>query len=769
MISKKLSVFSLFLSIIFSLNQECSSQKPYDYAYMPDQPFDYQHMDLTLTLEPEQHLARGVVTYQVSSKQDGITSLALDIEESAVDAVSVNGKTTDYEIREGKLVVQLPDTTQRGKPFDITVTWQSNSEFGLYKDSFGNFWSSKNPLAHRHWLPGFDHPRNELSFTASFIIPVETEVMFNGDLEGSVPQSETTKKVTFSSETEVPFTGLGFAFGDFEITEVTSGFTKVRLFSTEDFLSDEASSTLVKQASEIKKSVEEKLSREYPWESLNIVMLPDNFWEERTNGTGIIYLYENLGDFSPQLKRGIYSQWFGEFHRVEQFVDLSGYMDFAQTALHFELEEAPIIIENPDSMFLIDQWNAWQQAYPGENELVQQTVSSSLPILIREDQGVNQVYNYIEYWYQETGIPFNSLDVPSIKEEGSKERRDYPVYHLDTYYDEANSEIEMVFTLVEGDGSELYEATLNVFTFDKSASHKLLFTGESDTLRKKISPTTEFVNIQTVTLPAENVEFGDFPLYFILNELRNEDPENRKQAAILLQKNADNPDLQLALNDVLANEEVPEVKAELLLALAQITNGAIGTEELFINELSNSSEDIEVAALTALRKFPENEWVSSSVRSKILNTESELVFKTALSTYKELADTEALTSLVDRIRRNDTTGIKTLGILSEVITPENSEEFIPIGEAYLDYDFPHTTREEALTFLLKNDYSEERWKTRLNDLSEDNDPRIRFVSLNGATKLSKSAALLYLNTIIGNEFDIRIYSKAEELKELISE
>ena len=293
---------------------------PFDYPSHPYHPFDIIHADISLDLESKQHLVNGKVIYTIQSKVDKLSEIQMHANELSIYQVYANEREIDFRIDDDNFIIQLIDALEVGEVIELSISWQSASNFGLHKSSDGSFWSSLNPLSHRHWLPGFDHPREAFTFDAKMDIPNEMEVLFNGDLGETHLISKTKKRVYWSSKTEVPATGLGFAVGNFEISEMMAGLTKIRLFH--DPLDQQKAVELIVEAARLKKEVENVLSFEYPWDAINIVILPDNFWMERTHGSGTIYLFERLGNLEKQLIRGLYMQWFGEYQRAEQYLNL---------------------------------------------------------------------------------------------------------------------------------------------------------------------------------------------------------------------------------------------------------------------------------------------------------------------------------------------------------------------------------------------------------------------------------------------------------------
>ena len=755
-------------TFVIAFTQTCEDYAKFDYPSYPYQPFEFKHMNVSVTVEPELHLVRGVVTYSVYAKVDGIDEIAIQTSESAIDGVTINEKEVEFEIGDGKLNILLPDTTQEAEEMEVSITWQSNSAFGLYKDYEMNFWSSKNPLALQHWLPVFDYPGNELTFDARFIIPKNHELFFNGNLEGVEQIGENRKRVQWKSNKEVPVTGLGFALGNFLISEVTSGLTKIRLFSSETSLTEEERNELIRQASSLKKVIENTLSFEYPWEGLNIVVLPDNFWEEKTHGAGTIFLYRNLGPLSEQLQRGLYAQWFGEYQRTEQFLDFENpSIELLRTALHYSVSKEAAFIQNPDTLFKVDRWNTWQHSFLKEDPVFQQTARRSLSTIIQSMSGVIAFKEYADVWYEETGISWHFVSPEEIQ--STSENISPLIYLLDVQYDEMNSELTLIFNQTSGNGEEIHDLVMTEFGFSDSISHEVNFTSKTDTLQFSLAPDVEYLSFESGSFSIDQIEFGEFPLFLLLNQLRSKRSFNRVLAARLLQKKNGNPDLQLALNDVLVLETNFEVKAALLETMAVLTDGATGTEEQFLSGLQDQSEQIQVASLRALANYSENEGVKNAIRDKILLTENDQFFMQALKTYKLLANGEELINLTQQIQRRDTIGTKTLTAMNSTVEFDSNGTYVSLADDFLEKNHSYPVRKSALSFLLTYDNGTENWMKRMDALLEDKDPRIRFLALDAITLVDVSEAFRVLSSIKEEEYDIRVVFKAEELLETLSD
>lgn len=760
--------YSVLLPLLFSFFtyfQTCEEIQV-DYPSHPYHPFDIEHAEIILDIEIDQNLVTGTVDYTIRSKNNQLTELQFHASKLSIDDVKINDRDIDFEVNDNLLTVQLTDTLNENDEINLLIRWQSTSDFGLHKSYDGSLWSSLNPLAHRHWLPGFDHPRESFTFNAGIDIPNDMEVLFNGELGETSPVSQSKKRVRWSSEKEVPATGLGFVVGNFQISEMTAGFTKIRLFHHQkDQLK---AADLIVEAARLKRAVEDALSFEYPWESINIVLMQDNIWMERTHGTGTVYLFDRLGSLENQLARNVYSQWFGEYQRTEQYLNLEneGENGLLATALHYQFSDSSAFIENPDSLILIEDWNRWQVGYPLESNDYTSTIDKSLEGLMRSFKGIIDFDDYAEVWYQQTGIP-NFNPQPIILNNQQADSMVSPTYQVSLILDEISSELSLAFNLIDGAGEERQTLTLFEHQFDAVTSQEISFNEQTDTVTLAVPATTEYVILETGS--SGIVEIIESPLFYLLNQLRSENPANRVSAAKLLVQHSENPDLQLALTDILGFEENQEVMAAIYEALAFITNGAAGTEEQFINELNNSSEEIQRASIRALRNYPNNDYARSSLQSKLLRSEGE-IFETTLQVYNQIATQSEVESTLRGIVRRDTVGLRTMRLIEVLDSLHTSENALQVADEFTIKENPYEIRKRALELLNLYDIDSERWNTRLNELLSDPDPRIRFWAVEHIPRFNSVAeSIVLLNSAEVNEFDPRILLMIEGVKEELAQ
>ncbi len=187
-----------------------------------------------------------------------------------------------------------------------------------------------------------------------------------------------------------------------------------------------------------------------------------------------------------------------------------------------------------------------------------------------------------------------------------------------------------------------------------------------------------------------------------------------------------------------------------------IIKGAQGTEELFIEELYNSSESIQKAAIAGLQYYSDNDYVRSALQTKLLKSEGE-VFDVALRIYTGVALPSELVSTLTRVQNKDTVGFKLLTFIELSDSLHTSKLTVDIVDGFSSPNYKFDLRKHALELLLKIDDDTKRWNSRLNNLYSDRDPRIRLWAVEQILKYnSNEDAIAVLRAIATNEMDPRI-------------
>lgn len=757
MIIQKFLRLSFLLLFAVQTFQDCETG--FDYESKPEMPYKIENTEINATISSDDNRVKGVVNYTLRTTAPNQHAVQLNAAELAINSVTANDDDVDFAVNDEVLEIFLNDTLALGETTDISITWQAESNFGVHKNHLGTVWSSQNPKALRHWLPTFDHSRAESKITAQFNIPADKDIVFNGKLIADEIVSSNQKEVTWQSQTPMPLTGLGFVIGKFDKKDTFSGSKKIQVFAEKGTVDDEKLDELLNTASSTIRNVENKLSYQYPYEVLNIVVLNDSYWEEKQTGAGIAYIYTDLDNVQTQLKRNIYGQWFGEYQRLENFVENVSIVELLKVVLHLEIEDNPVVLNNEEDMVGIYAWNAYTENYTKSDGFFKGVIYASIGDLIKKHKGVISPDLYPDYWYNMTGLNFVEFDIWDENEEIIT-KDESPFYIVEADYDETNSMLTLNFEANSGDYSILSGLDMHIHTFSDEITKEISFTGKSDEVKMEIPVDTDYITFSSSVTDLEQVEFGKFPIVFLLNQLADDDKEARAMAAEQLSYHLEDSDLQLALTDALSFEKEPEVRAKLLYTYSLFTNGATGTDQTFIKEVNNENTEIQKSVLKALGNFPENEYVSSTLQTKMLDTNDEEIFEIALISYQNITDLETMISFAKSLSQKSDNSGKLLKTIQYILdsNPESVAELGSEMELLLEYNQPYTVRRKALDLWVNQSQKDATLNKIAQDRIEDRDPRIRhYIVKNVLDLLNEKTKQELVEQLKLKEYDPRVY------------
>lgn len=753
-----LTLIVLFFTSSWAFSQQNVAE--WQYVSYPELPFVLDHISLDLTLESSEPLIEGVGNYVISSRKPDLTEVVFNSADMDIQSVTFEGDETEYRISSDSLIIQLPDTLQRGNTVEMMITWKSSSPYGIIQDVYGNMWTSLNPKARYHWLPVPDHPEVSTTLEALINIPADREVVFNGILVSDELISTDEKVLEWSSEIPVSVTGLSLAMGDFVRTSARSGVKEVSFYSSENTLLPEVRDGLLSIAVSSMKEYERKLSFEFPYESLNIVVLPDNHWEEIQTGAGIIYLYQNLGSLATQLRRGIAEQWFGNFHRYLNAPDNKYEFLKVMLAGTSNIQQ----LKNPDELQSIFRWNLWEKGFDAlENDHLKNIIRESLPELVQQYEGVTDWNEYADFWYDKSGSFWEVL--PDFALPKSQKEEGY-VYGVEYIYDEMTSALTLVFEAKGEPIGSLVTVDVTEFGFTDTSRTVITFTGALDSVEVEISSGIDYLTLKTASDTDLDIRFEEEkPFMFWIRQLRDPSPQNQIQAAEALQNFTENPDLQLAIRDALQGEDDANVRAAMLETLSVLTKDASGTEETFLGNLNSENLSIQLSGLRALANYPDNENVAFQVRNTLLRAERDTVFNVALDTYQQIVSVGDLLSAAERLGQNEQGDKKAIKILKVTAPADTSNKSMTIADRYALGDYPYSIREQALELLIEFEDNVDYWQQTLELFQEDRDPRIRDLSLDAVKYFSEPDRTELLENRVKEELDPRVLSKIRELQQ----
>lgn len=763
----------LALLFVFALFVSNSQAQEFDFEKYPRLNFNFSQLTLDLTIDPENRGVKGSATYEMSANIGGVDSLVLQAAHMDIASVRINEEEASFTLHNDSLVVQLPDTTAPGKSYSVEVNYSTVPNFGILSNDLGTVWTSLLPRTHRHWFPSIDHPRVTFNSTISLTVPSGYQAIANGvKLEEEILDVEQVR-YTYKTRNEIPATSLAFAVGRFDRNETTFGIKKISLNAESGLWSAGERKSLLQDASQILGNAESLLGMEYPYERLNIVVLQDHFWETKSWGASAIFIYKNSGNLQTQLRRGIYGQWFGVYQREEQWAEADA-MNLLQTALHYRLQDSATELSFSDvpsgnlstvyNAFGPSTWNTFQENHHSLEKNFITTVDENLSAILEWGEGVYEFKDYGEFWYRQTGQPVLELELGGSANGGRQtSESDTVIYRVD--YTQNADNIKLTFEALRGGYKELVTLPLVQVSANGVDTLQVTFTGARDSVSINVPALVENVTITTGDRP--NLILEQYkPASFLIYQLRNASSiKERIEAAAKLGYHSDDPDLQLAIKDFMNRELDPRVKAALLKSFGEITGGASGTEQVFLDALQNDNRDIKEAALTVLQNYPENEAVQQRVKEYATSSDSLKSFKNATRIYSSISDSSAFDSFVSNMVRTDTAGHKAIFAIQELANRGNIDKAVRQAEFYISDVYDFKVRSAALRILLQHDHAPADWEARAQELLADSDPRIRFITVNGLPKVTGMEYRELIEGVIQDEYDQRVYEAMEELLE----
>jgi hypothetical protein len=586
------------------------------------------------------------------------------------------------------------------------------------------------------------------------------------------------KKVQWQSNRSIPASSLWFATGPLKSVETSYGIKQVRVSGDAGFINRSGKQLLEKTYSVLSRT-EKRLGVEYPFETFNVIILDDHRWETKPYSAGSVFLFKNRGNFEAQLRRGIYAQWFGLLQREEQWSDAEA-MNLYQTVLNHILspgstgliEDAanPEVSVNPYHGFSPKHWNQWQQFYPQWGDTTwKQVIEQHLNDEIAKGNAVKTWSDYAESWYQQSGQPWFSPPQLRVYQQETVEK-DSIVYEVDYQYNETKGELLLKFQARDSVLTELVTLPLIEYTGMQADTMEVTFTGGSDSVLLNLDPLVSYVTINSSH--REDLTLIEYkPVSFVLSQLRNaQSPEEKVEAARQLRNHADNPDLQLAIMDLMSTEQPPEVEVALLSSMGAITQGATGTEQQFLDALRRDQFDIKIAATQALSYYQGNDQVIQALQQTAVQADTIPLFKQATNSLLATTDsshTESLISFAQQVVNQDTVGHKSVFVLKKLADHGrlSSENLIKNLTILMGENYSYPVRAEALSTLKQVDASQEQWTEWIGNLLRDSDPRMRYHAVRAVADLNIVNAQDLFKERLLDEYDGRVFYEMQRVTE----
>lgn len=751
----------LILLVALSLNLDLYAQG-WDYEKYPPLKADIQHLNADLNVESNGELA-GDVLYRAVVQSPRLDSLELQAAGIEILSVEIDGSETPFIIRDDKLIITPMNALERGQALDLRIQYETESRFGVHLNTRGTVWTSMLPKTTRHWLPVKDHPRER--FTTELIItyPAGYEVAATGMQTSSEVVSVDKERAVFRSTQPVSPVHLSWVLGDLIMVserEVTINRDGVQNPIQVDVYSETALQDTLNIVSIVENALlssSEFFGRSYPQDHLHVVILNESYGETKSYGSGLIFAYQDKADLVQQIESGVLSQWAGVMVSEEQWSDsdaIHALHAFASNRL-FSFSADTLNGEEPYDSFSNGMFSRWRNfLLAQEANHFEEAVSITVKEIFRDDYSVLSWNDLSEMIYHNTGLTyFEGFNPPAIPYDPIEETR----YEAVVNWNEADQTVEISFTALDNPVDELVSVRTVEKRFDGTREHTITFTGEEDRSVISVSPAIE--NIQLYVTTREDIDLAvEKPFMFWIDQLRNDpDPEERAEAAEALAGFTDNPDLQLALNDLLGVESHPAVYAEILRSLSKLTAGDAGMEQRFLPYLSEDrNREVRLAAIESLANFDGNERVISQLRSIAINSEDPVLKRKAIQSLSSITDAERYVEIVNSLVTRESLLNQVPMLLQNLADKGEEEAVVDIASTFTAQQFPYDVRMHALELLLQYDRSPDNWSERLLVLFNDQHPHIRMRAAEALRFLAENERETITPTLLEDSYDERV-------------
>lgn len=776
------SILSLVLlwGILIMLVQELDAQS-FDHESYPKLDFNFTELELELGIQPQNLRIDAAATYQVEANVSGADTVIVYAAHMDISSASVDGQETEFRLHNDSLFIPLAEPAEKGQNHEVRIRYSTDPRFGLLKNNSNTVWTSMLPRSQRHWVPVVDNPHVTLKTSFNISVPAGYDVWATGRKTGEESVTEEVVQYQFTSETEVPASDLAFAIGNFESQSTTYGIKRINLAVEQDLANETDLQQLLQQAYDWLRKVENEMQSEFPYDRLNIVVMKDHGWETKSWGGSTIFIYQNRGDLQRQLLRGVIAQWVGSKQRAAQWSQADAimlYQTLIQQSLtgemaNLEVEDQP---QTPRQslydLFGPERWNVWQQRWSQWKEQSKDwMIRNTHPAMIRQLSPVITWKDYADLWYQQSGQPmFGASEVinqqadTSISSPSSadQETADSVMYQVTYQLNETGEQLILRFEASQGVYDELIFLPLHKIYGDGTDTEEVSFTGIKDSDSVIVSPDIRTAHLE---IPDNlNLKIDEHkPVPFLLYELRNaESLDQRSRAAENLGAHTDNPDLQLAIMDALESDVKPEVRGALLTSLADITRGAAGTEQIFLNALQHESRVVQIAGLKALENYTESPDIQNAVKKMTATADHISVFKQGIAALSGMASGEELEAFLSDIARRDTVGYRSVAAIQQ-LAEKGQTGTLSEAARFLNEDYEYGVRQAALNLLIEYDNTAGNWLERGQELlPESADPRIRYLIVQGLLKNQNLEIVSFLEEYLADEYDARVYHEIRQ-------
>jgi len=727
--NKKYLSLQLLVLIFVILSSQVRAS---DYSTFPRLDYQVHELFADITFNPDRGTIVGHVRYEVSPFSTGSQELVLQVDGIRADSVLVNGLIAEHDIAEGLLQVAIPQNLiDPRRRIDVQIFYRTSDYSGLLRTASGTWFSSAIPLSRSSWIPIMEHPAIEALFTMHIEVPNGFTAVSNGFLREEVVGDDATVW-EWRSDVALPLSEIGIAIGELDMMESLFGMKTVKIFKEPGLIDRAQANDILRNVITHLGQTQRQFRKEYPFDGLNLILIEDHFWEPKFYQAGFGYLFKNGGPLLAQAQAIADAQWFGIYQRPERWADAHS-VTFLQTFLAKVRGEvaAKALEDFPDTAF--DEWRpmthrAKVQMYEHLSTLSSfemSTISGSFAQLLQRFSGIVTWDEYVRFWHSQSG---RLITLPEFHD--AAERQIPPPSLINVFVNYTAQNRRVTFTAEPRSYTQGAEIPLIIKRITRTETLV-------DTLRVSraggeyaLDQTQPLQNVMIEAVDAISfsvIEMKDFSMW--LHQLRNADDTDRRiQAALEMPRFRDDPDIQLALTDMLRTERNTAVRAALIRSFGEIVQGASGTEQLFIQNTRTTTGDELRASIEALWHYAGNTEAISAVARVAMGSDEVAVVAAAFSTFRNIASQDQFRELAGSVLMGNRPAPVKAAMIAELFRAGDMNIAVDTALDILEGNFPYVMRERSFQLLLNYDKTNEL-RVSIQRIANDPDPRIRALTI----------------------------------------
>ncbi len=194
---------------------------------MPAQPFDLEHLRVSLRVEMDAGRIFGVATYRIRLIEDSVAALPFRAE--AIEVFSVRMGALDGEktgatfafAGADTLLVGLDSLAAPDGPIEVQITYAATPSNGLYLHRPAGsrtptlVWTDATPESHRFWLPLPFSPADLTTSEVLVSVPPDMEALANGLLTETMPTEDGLMQFHYVQDQQHATYAIGLVVGRF--------------------------------------------------------------------------------------------------------------------------------------------------------------------------------------------------------------------------------------------------------------------------------------------------------------------------------------------------------------------------------------------------------------------------------------------------------------------------------------------------------------------------------------------------------------------------